>query len=107
VFDEMRQPPLVVVFERRTGVHDQPEFRAAAGLVIGFHEVLEAVGSVRVVIEVSNGIGAAASGGGPAVAPVSPGCGSFELVYWRTSSTSPIRKQIAPPSATRRRSMER
>ena len=44
VFNEMRQPPLIVVLEHRAGVDDEPEFGAALRLRVRPDEVLHAVG---------------------------------------------------------------
>ena len=43
VFDEMRQPALVVVLEHRAGVDHQPQLGAASRLPVRPHEVLQAV----------------------------------------------------------------
>ncbi len=44
VLDEMRQSLLVVVFQHRTGLDDEPQFGAAAGFAVGAHVIAQAVG---------------------------------------------------------------
>jgi hypothetical protein len=43
MFDEMRQPPLVIVFEHRAGVDHKAQFGATSRLRVRTNEVLQAV----------------------------------------------------------------
>ena len=44
VFDKVRQPLLVVVFQHRTGLDDEPQLSPVTGFPVRAHVVAQAVG---------------------------------------------------------------